>query len=249
MAPRTFANLPKVDILGGKGEGVSTVEDDPIILPEEEDLETDPSKDIVSIELPDGSVTINIGGILNKRAERGPSGFDENLAEELSNSELARIAEDLLEAIQSDEDSRREWLDIRAAGIDLLGLKVEKPKTDTSTTSAPLEGMSNVQHPLLLEAVLRFQANASGELLPTDGPVKIRVDDFNTPNPANTPSTTSDLLHQPLRFHLTPLGMVLLRQLPVLVSTELAKLRRPCLRGFSLWESNRPIMMRKRRNC
>lgn len=192
MAPRTFANLPKVDILGGKGEGVSTVEDDPIILPEEEDLETDPSKDIVSIELPDGSVTINIGGILNKRAERGPSGFDENLAEELSDSELARIAEDLLEAIQSDEDSRREWLDIRAAGIDLLGLKVEKPKTDTSTTSAPLEGMSNVQHPLLLEAVLRFQANASGELLPTDGPVKIRVDDFNTPNPANTPSTTSD---------------------------------------------------------
>ena len=175
MALRSLANLPKVDILGGEGTGVSTVEDEVVVLPD--DLETDPEKDAVSIELPDGSVTINLGGIVSQRDEDS-SGFDENLAEVLSEGELATISEDLLEAIQSDEDSRREWLDIRAAGIDLLGLKVERPKTDTSTTSAPLEGMSNVQHPLLLESVLRFQANASAELLPADGPVKVRVDDI-----------------------------------------------------------------------
>ena len=52
---------------------------------------------------------------------------------------------------------------------------------------APVEGMSRVRHPLLLEAVLRFQANARSELLPTDGPVKIRNDD-------NDPSLEEDRL-------------------------------------------------------
>ena len=48
-----------------------------------------------------------------------------------------------------------------------------------ATDGAPVEGMSKVRHPLLLEAVLRFQANARSELLPTDGPVKIRNDNNN----------------------------------------------------------------------
>jgi hypothetical protein len=58
-------------------------------------------------------------------------------------------------------------------------LKIEIPGIGGSADGAPVEGMSRVRHPLLLEAVLRFQANARSELLPTDGPVKIRNDDNN----------------------------------------------------------------------
>ena len=53
-------------------------------------------------------------------------------------------------------------------GIDLLGIKLEEPRTEPGE-----EGMSVVKHPLLLEAILRFQANARGELLSADGPVKV----------------------------------------------------------------------------
>ena len=54
---------------------------------------------------------------------------------------------------------------------------MEIPGLQGASDGAPVEGMSKVRHPLLLEAVLRFQANARSELLPTDGPVKIRNDD------------------------------------------------------------------------
>jgi hypothetical protein len=60
--------------------------------------------------------------------------------------------------------------------VKLLGLKLEIPGLQGTPDGAPVEGMSKVRHPLLLEAVLRFQANARSELLPVDGPVKVRVD-------------------------------------------------------------------------
>ena len=55
---------------------------------------------------------------------------------------------------------------VRAKGMDLLALKLEDPKGDVGQTSAPVEGMSTVRHPLLLEAVLTAWSNARGELLP-----------------------------------------------------------------------------------
>src|SRR6185312_9633984 len=63
--------------------------------------------------------------------------------------------------------------------IQLLGLKIEVPGQQGAADGAPVEGMSKVRHPLLQEAVLRFQATARSELLPTDGPIKIRNDDVN----------------------------------------------------------------------
>ncbi len=90
--------------------------------------------------------------------------------------ELSRIADDLLRNIAEDIESRRDWIEERTLGLKLLGLKIEVPGLQGGSDGAPVEGMSKVRHPLLLEAVLRFQANARSELLPTDGPVKIRVD-------------------------------------------------------------------------
>ena len=99
-----------------------------------------------------------------------------NLATKIEDSELSRICSELLEGLNADEESRREWLDTRTKGLVLLGLKIEDPKTDSTTTSASVEGTSTIRHPLLLESVLKFQANARGELLPASGPVKIRND-------------------------------------------------------------------------
>jgi hypothetical protein len=73
-------------------------------------------------------------------------------------------------------ETRKEWIEDRSLGLRLLGLKVEIPGLQGAADGAPVEGMSKVRHPLLLEAVLRFQANARSELLPTDGPVKVRDD-------------------------------------------------------------------------
>jgi hypothetical protein len=146
---------------------------DPIEIALDDDVARDPSKDAVEIELPDGSITINFGPVEREEAD---ASFDDNLAEILGNDDMAIIAEDLLQGIEEDEISRQEWLEERAEGIKLLALKVEKPATGAGG-GAPVEGMSRVRHQLLLEGVLRFQANASGELLPADGPVKIRDDD------------------------------------------------------------------------
>ncbi len=80
----------------------------------------------------------------------------------------------VLEGIDADISSRSEWEATRTRGIDLLGLKLEEPRSDVGSQGMGLEGMSTVRHPLLLEAVLRGSSNAIGELLPAEGPVKIK---------------------------------------------------------------------------
>ena len=135
---------------------------------------------IMSIELPDGSITFSLDGSPIEKSEsaRKASWFD-NLVDEIDSAELSMIAHNLMKGVQDDLDSRKEWIEDRAQGIKLLGLKVEIPGLAGAADGAPVEGMSRVRHPLLLEAVLRFQANARAELLPTDGPVKIREDNNN----------------------------------------------------------------------
>ena len=134
---------------------------------------------IMKIDHGDGSITLSLDGkpIADAEDVEGqPEGWFDNLSDKIDDSELARIAEDLLRGVQDDLESRNEWIEDRAQGIKLLGLKIEVPGLQGTGDGAPIEGMSKVRHPLLQEAVLRFQANARSELLPTDGPVKIRDD-------------------------------------------------------------------------
>ena len=116
----------------------------------------------------DGSLTIDFSP---KSVNQTKGDWFANLADRIDSGELSRIASELLEGIQNDDMSRKDWLDTRARGIGLLGLKLNEPKGEATS-----EGVSTVQHPLLLEATLRFQANARGELLPASGPIKIRND-------------------------------------------------------------------------
>ncbi len=141
--------------------------------------EIDENGAILKIDHGDGSITLSLDGKPIADAEDvdgQPEGWFDNLSSKIDDSELARITEDLLRGVQDDLESRSEWIDDRGEGIKLLGLKIELPGVQGTGDGAPIEGMSKVRHPLLQEAVLRFQANARSELLPTDGPVKIRDD-------------------------------------------------------------------------
>jgi len=140
----------------------------------------DEKGNILKIEMPDGSITLTLDGSpLQKAKSASKAGWFDNLVDDIDQMELGSIANDLIKGIEDDLGSRKKWIDDRAQGIKLLGLEVEIPSLAGAADGAPVEGMSRVRHPLLLEAVLRFQANARSELLPTDGPVKIREDNNN----------------------------------------------------------------------
>lgn len=129
---------------------------------------------ILQVELSDGSVSINFAPHI--KAERGDdTDHDENLALHVDAGELANVADILLRHIREDINRQEKRLQDVVKGIDLLGIKLEEPRAEPND-----EGISVVRHPLLLEAVLRFQANARGEMLPADGPVKVSNDGDQT---------------------------------------------------------------------
>ena len=159
--------------------------DDLVIVNADEggsDTELDEAGNVLRIQHANGDVTVSIDGGPISRADASdePAGWFDNLASEIDDIELGRIADELLRGIDADIQTRSDWIEDRAQGLKLLGLKIEIPGVQGSSDGAPVEGMSKVRHPLLLEAVLRFQANARSELLPTDGPVKIRDDSNNS---------------------------------------------------------------------
>ena len=96
-------------------------------------------------------------------------GFDDNLAEALEESELDKIASDLIAGIEADKSSREDWEKTYTDGLKYLGMKFDDDRSE------PFEGASGVIHPLLGEAVTTFQAQAYKELLPAGGPVKTQV--------------------------------------------------------------------------
>ena len=94
--------------------------------------------------------------------------FNSNLAEELSDNVLQRMANQLLDDYKRDRVSRKDWETSYTNNLDLLGLN-NKERT------RPFRGSASVTHPLLAEAVTQFQAQAYKELLPSSGPVRTRV--------------------------------------------------------------------------
>jgi len=158
---------------------------------------------ILRVDHPDGSVTISLDGrpISDPQRPASTGAWFDNLCDKVDQLELGRIAEELIRGIDDDKESRREWVEARKTGIQLLGLKLEVPGVQGASDGAPVEGMSKVRDSLLLEAVLRFQANARSELLPTDGPVKVRDDATNGTTPQE--DATAGALQTDMNHYLT----------------------------------------------
>jgi len=95
--------------------------------------------------------------------------FDANLVDFIDINTLEKISNDLLDAIDSDKQSRSEWEKTYTDGLKYLGMKFD------DTRSQPFEGSSGVVHPILAEAVTQFQAQAYKEMLPAKGPVKTEI--------------------------------------------------------------------------
>ena len=131
-----------------------------IDAPEGDIPDIDERGNILKISHGDGSVSISLDGKplgSVEAANDGPIEWFANLIDRIDADELSGITEDLLRGVDDDLQSRQEWIEDRAQGIKLLGLKIEIPNVQGASDGAPVEGMSKVRHPLLLEAVLRFQ--------------------------------------------------------------------------------------------
>jgi len=122
----------------------------------------------VSIETEDGGVILDFDPDASTLASLGMLPHDANLAEIVKESELNVMASDLIGQFKSDKESRADWERAYVDGLDLLGLKNEDRTT-------PWDGACGVFHPLLSEAVIKFQSQAIQELFPASGPVKTSV--------------------------------------------------------------------------
>ena len=135
------------------------------------------SEEAIEIEIEDPEkVTIGIGDseIIIDPDRMEDDEFNKNLAEELDDSYLATLSSDLLEDFSNDVNSRKDWLETYVDGLELLGLKIEE-------RSEPWEGACAVYHPLLSEALVKFQAETMMETFPAAGPVKTSIIGKETP--------------------------------------------------------------------
>jgi hypothetical protein len=128
--------------------------------------------DAVSIGTDDGGMIIDFEGGLTEELV-GPE-HDANLADFIDEAVLQSMASELVEDFESDRESRRDWARAYVKGLDLLGMKIEE-------RSQPWQGASGVFHPVLTEAVVRFQAQAMGEIFPASGPVRTKIMGKMTP--------------------------------------------------------------------
>ena len=94
--------------------------------------------------------------------------FDSNLVEFLDESVVEEVVNELMSDYEDDVASRRDWMQTYVDGLELLGMKIEE-RTD------PWPGACGVYHPLLSEALVKFQAETIMEIMPASGPVKTEI--------------------------------------------------------------------------
>ena len=128
----------------------------------------------IEIEDPE-SVTLRAGDMEVEIDPDGEDdGFNENLAETLDEDVLSELAGELLSDYEEDVNSRRDWMETYVEGLELLGMKVED-------RTEPWPGACGVYHPLLSEALVKFQAETMMETFPAQGPVRTQIIGKETP--------------------------------------------------------------------
>ena len=129
----------------------------------------------IEIEDPE-SVTIGMGDLeieIEPRKETEED-FNANLAEHIDDKELATLASELIGDYDEDIASRKDWIQTYVDGLELLGMKLEE-------RAEPWEGACGVYHPLLSEALVKFQSETMLATFPASGPVKTQIIGKETP--------------------------------------------------------------------
>ena len=130
-------------------------------------------------ETPDGGAEITLTdqqeineatamGMMDEEEPVMMGDFEANLVEDMGEADIQEVSKDLQEGYDRDKQSREEYDEIAEEGIELLGLKYDEG-------AGAFPGASGVTHPVLAQAVVKFQAKAYKELFPTEGPVRTRI--------------------------------------------------------------------------
>ena len=148
----------------------------------------------IEIEIIDPEqVNIHAGGLdLSITPGEDEDSFAANIAEDLSEGELATLASDLSEDITNDLGSRTEWEKSYVQGLKLLGLQYEE-------RTEPWDGACGVFHPMITEAVVRFQSESITETFPAQGPVKTKILGKQTPEK----NEAADRVQDDMNYELT----------------------------------------------
>ena len=133
--------------------------------PEEELTIEIENPESVAIDTDDGGMIIDFDP---NATEVGDEEFDSNLAEFVDDQVLQELGSDLVSAFNGDRDSRSDWEETYTKGLDQLGLKIEE-------RTQPWAGACGVFHPMLSEAVIRFQSQSITEMFPAQGPVRTKI--------------------------------------------------------------------------
>ena len=131
----------------------------------------DVSENPIEIEIEDPeSVAIHMDGLDIMMDSQDPMDdeFNDNLAEYISEGALAELASDLISEFEEDISSRKDWMQTYVDGLELLGMKIEE-------RTEPWDGACGVYHPLLSEALVKFQAETMMSMFPAMGPVKTQI--------------------------------------------------------------------------
>jgi len=112
-------------------------------------------------------------------------GFDDNLAEYLSDSQLSTLASELIGDVDDDIGSRKDWIQTYVDGLQLLGLKIEE-------RTEPWEGACGIYHPMLSEALVKFQSETMMSSFPAAGPVKTVIIGKETPDKKESAKRVQD---------------------------------------------------------
>ena len=122
----------------------------------------------IEIEDPE-SVEIRMGDLeISMEPEVDEDEFNANLADDIDDSVLSTMASELIADYEDDLASRKDWIQTYVDGLELLGMKIEE-------RSEPWEGACGVYHPLLSEALVKFQAETMMSMFPAAGPVKTQI--------------------------------------------------------------------------
>lgn len=153
--------------------------------------QTEPDIEI-EIEDPE-SVTIGMDG-MEIEIEPGvdEDEFNKNLAEDMDESVLQHIASELIGDFDDDLSSRKDWIQTYVDGLELLGMKIEE-------RAEPWEGACGVYHPLLSEALVKFQAETMMSTFPAAGPVKTQIIGKETPEK----KASAERVQEDMNFQLT----------------------------------------------
>ncbi len=125
----------------------------------------DPNIAVVE-ETGDGGAVVDFDGPKPEQPEE--LAFDADLTILFSDQELGRIGTEIIGLVEEDERNRAEWRKTYANGLKLLGLKYEE-------RTEPWAGACGAFHPMLLESVIRFNAQAMMDIFPGSGPVKTQI--------------------------------------------------------------------------